>query len=287
MYNIDGFRNNPTLGVDNRYLFFNPKAGLTYRKGWYTAFASFAVANKEPNRDDFEAGAEQQPQHERLYDTELGISYGGKKIKWSASFYNMQYRNQLVLTGRVNDVGAYTRTNAPNSFRRGVELEGTLTYNQWLEVGANLTLSRNRILNFTEFIDDFDGGGQKAIPLGNTALSFSPAIISGGNVVIKGKKSWTITLLPKYIGKQYLDNTQNESRKLPGYFVQDVVGSYSINRWGLKETLFTVAVYNAFNNTYESNGYTFSYLANGMLNTENFYYPMAGINAMVGLTIKL
>lgn len=286
-YNIGGFRDNPALIVNNSWTFFNPKMGFTYRRKNYSAFASVAVANKEPNRDDFEAGTTQQPLPERLYDTEVGMQYAGTSLRWGATFYNMQYRNQLVLTGRVNDVGAYTRSNAPDSYRRGVELEAAYKLTPWLEAGGNLTLSQNRIKNFTEFVDDYDNGGQKTFTKGTTAISFSPALISAGTVAITPLKHVSFILLPKYVSKQYLDNSQNENRTLKPYFVQDLRTEYTIKKSWLKEARFTVAVYNVFNKMYEANGYTFSYFLNNQLTTENFYYPMAGRNFMAGLTVRL
>ncbi len=160
-YTIDGFRDNPGLTVDNKYDFFNPKAGINYNKNGWKAYLSYGVAAKEPNRDDFEAGNTQQPKPEKLNDVELGIERKKANYNWSATLYYMNYKNQLVLTGQINDVGAYTRTNIPKSYRMGVELQGGIKFTSWMNASANLALSKNKVKNFTEYIDDYDNGGQK------------------------------------------------------------------------------------------------------------------------------
>ncbi|MBC7946599.1 MAG: TonB-dependent receptor plug domain-containing protein, partial [Chitinophagaceae bacterium] len=154
-YTIDGFRDHPTITVDSRFNFFNPKAGISYNKNGWKGFASFAVAGKEPNRDDFEANTDQQPKREKLNDLELGFEKSGKRSNLGATMYYMQYRDQLVLTGRINDVGAYTRTNIPKSYRLGIELVGSSIFSSWLNGSANLTLSSNKVLDFVEYIDDY------------------------------------------------------------------------------------------------------------------------------------
>ena len=135
-YNINGFRDNPTLIVNNDYSFFNPKAGISFNKNKWKGYLSFAVANKEPNRDDFEASEIQQPKPERLYDWEAGAEL--VKMKWnvSANIYYMQYKDQLVLTGKINDVGAYTRTNIPESYRAGIELQGVYKFSKWVNAAS-------------------------------------------------------------------------------------------------------------------------------------------------------
>src|SRR5665213_57470 len=160
-YKINGFEDHPDMVVDKNYSFFNPKAGISFNKNDYQVYLSFAVANKEPNRDDFEAGVNQIPKPETLYDTELGIERKDKIFNYGATFYYMDYRNQLVNTGKINDVGAYTRTNAPQSYRAGIELQGGSVLSKWLNISGNISFSRNKIKNFTEYVDDYDNGLQK------------------------------------------------------------------------------------------------------------------------------
>jgi iron complex outermembrane recepter protein len=286
-YTIDGFRDNPGLAINNKYNFFNPKAGIHYNnKGW-NAYLSYGVAAKEPNRDDFEAGNTQQPKAERLQDVELGVERKLSNCNWSATFYYMNYKDQLILTGQINDVGAYTRTNIPKSYRMGVELQGGIKFNSWLNAGANLALSTNKVKNFTEYFDDYDNGGQKTNTYQSTDIAFSPAVVAGANINFSPCKNAELSLLSKYVSKQYLDNTEKNSRSLNAFYVQDVRAIYTIKKKWLKEVNIIAQVNNIFGKKYEPNGYTYSYFVGGETVTENFYFPMAGTNFMIGLNIRL
>ena len=256
------------------------------KKNKWTAYASYSVANKEPNRDDYEAGLLQQPKPEHLHDIEAGIANKHSKRNWSANFYYMRYRDQLVLTGKINDVGAYTRTNIPESYRLGIELEGGLILNPWLRANGNITLSKNRILNFTEYIDDYDNGGQKTINYDEVDIAFSPSVTAAATITLQPMKALTIDLLSKYVGKQYLDNTGNDSRSLDAFFTEDLRAVYSFSKKWLKNADIIFQMNNLFNEMYEPNGYTFSYFYNGQMNTENYYFPMAGRNWMAGINLK-
>lgn len=286
-YAMNGFRNNPTFRVDRSFDFINPKAGISYTFGGLQAYFSYALGNKEPNRDDYEAGVTEQPKHETLHDFELGVEKKLAKASWGATAYYMNYRNQLILTGRINDVGAYTRQNVPNSYRLGLELQGAATFNKWISVNGNVTLSRNKISNATEFIDDYDNGSQKAVVHNNADIAFSPSIVAAAALNIMPVKNLTITLPAKYVGRQYLDNTSDKSRSLDEYYVQDLRVLYTLRNKLTKVISVIAQVNNLFNKQYESNGYTFSYITGGALTTENYYFPMAGTNVMVGLNIKL
>ncbi len=286
-HRINGFEDNPSLIVDKAYTFFNPKAGISYHHNHWLAYASYSVAQKEPNRDDFEANLNQLPKPEKLHDIEVSAENKNKRYSFGVTLYYMKYIDQLVLTGKINDVGSYTRTNIPNSYRLGVELQGGWVANNWLQASANLTLSRNKILNFTEYIDNYDNGDQKVNNYKETDISFSPAVISSGTVTITPVKNTVIDLISKYVGKQYLDNTQNENRKLNSFFTQDARVTYTFKKAWLKNVNVIGQVNNIFNKKYEPNGYTYSYISNNELTTENYYYPMAGTNWMLGLNIKL
>ena len=286
-YNIRGFRDNPAIMIDQQYNFFNPKAGFTYHTNNWTAFASYSIGNKEPNRDDFEASVSEQPKPERLHDVELGIERKDKSFTVGATLYYMKYDDQLVLTGKINDVGAYTRSNIDNSYRLGLELQGRVTINQWLKASANVTLSRNRIKDFSEFVDDYDNGGQKINTYPESDISFSPSVLGGATVTVIPVKKLAIDLVSKYVGTQYLDNTGNEFRKLNAFYTQDIRAAYSFSKGSIKNTDIIFQVNNVFGKKYEPNGYTFSYYYNNQLTTENYYFPMAGINWTVGLNIRL
>lgn len=286
-HQITGFRDNPALQVNEVYTFFNPKAGLTYRRGNWTAFASYAIGNKEPNRDDFEASENEVPQPERLHDLEAGFEQQGRNASFGATVYYMRYKNQLVLTGKINDVGAYTRTNIANSYRLGLELQGGAALTNWLRASGNVTLSRNRVKDFREFIDDYDNGGQESKVYAESDISFSPAVTGAATLSITPLRRLTIDLLSKYVSKQYLDNTGNENRKLDPFFTEDIRLTYSLQKGALKNADLVFLIANAFNKKYEPNGYTFSYIANAQLITENYFFPMAGTTWTVGLNIRL
>ena len=260
--------------------------GLSYSKNNWLAYASFSVANKEPNRDDFEAGLSQQPRPEQLFDWEAGLERKSVRWNWGANIYYMKYRDQLVLTGMINDVGAYTRTNIPNSFRLGLELQGGYQFDKWLRASGNLTLSRNRVLDFTEYIDDYDNGGQQMKAYKGADISFSPAVTGAATITFLPVHALEIDLLGKYVSRQYLDNTGDRNRSLDAYYVQDLRALFSTKKGVLKNLTLIAQVYNLFDRKYEPNGYTFSYFYNNQLTTENYYFPMAGRNYMLGLNLR-
>lgn len=286
-YSMHGFEDNPTIFVDRDFNFINPKAGITYSKNSFQAFLSYALGNKEPNRDDFEAGITHQPKAEALHDFEIGLEKRTVKYGFGATGYYMLYKNQLILTGQINDVGAYTRVNVPNSYRMGLELQGNATITNWINARANLTFSRNKIKGSDEYIDDYDNGGQILIKHQNADISFSPSVISNLTVNVLPVKNAEISLLGKYVSKQYLDNTENINRSLKPYFVQDIRFTYTIKNKLFNECDLIASVFNVFNKKYEPNGYTFSYIYSGKTTTKNYYFPMAGTNFMAGVNIKL
>ncbi|WP_240670985.1 TonB-dependent receptor [Lacibacter luteus] len=287
-HTINGFRKNPSLQSGGNFNFINPKLGISYANGnGWLGFASFSIGNKEPNRDDFEAGVTQKPKHETLYDFEVNIEQRKAQYNWSVTGYYMHYNNQLVLTGKVNDVGGYTRTNAPKSYRAGVELQAGVKPISWFNANANLTLSKNRILNFTEFVDDYDNGGQQENKFASTPLSFSPSAVAGFTLNFIPVKNGEISLLNKYVSRQYLDNTGNDARSINPFYVTDLRLSYQLRFKKVKEVNFNLQLNNLFNRVYETNGYTFGYIYGGQTITENYYYPMAGTNFMAGINIKI
>lgn len=286
-HNMTGFQNNPTLLVNRNFNFFNPKLGITYRKNSWQAFLSYAIGQKEPNRDDFEAGTINQPKAEKLQDVEAGLEYKKSTYQFAANFYYMHYVNQLVLTGQINDVGAYTRFNVPNSYRLGIELQGTWKPSSWLAVGANLSLSRNKIKSFTEYTDNYDSGNQDAVLRNNTDISFSPGTIAGTQLMFYPVKALELGLIGKYVGKQYMDNSQLSRSELKAFATQDLRISYSFNNKTFKQVQLTAQINNLFNKRYEPNGYNYSYTSGGVFYTDNGYYPMAGRNFVVAVNMKL
>lgn len=285
-YNIGGFRDNPSLFTKNKFDFFNPKAGISYYKNGWKLYLSYAIANKEPNRDDFEADKSQQAKPEKLGDFEWGIEKRENKYNWSATIYYMNYKDQLILTGRVNDVGAYTRTNIPESYRAGIELQGSYQFTKWMNASSNIAFSKNKVKNFTEYIDDYDNGGQKVNQYSSTDISLSPSVVGGAILNFLPTEKLEISLLSKYVSKQYLDNTQSNGRSLKAFYVQDIRIIYTLKKKLLKELNIIGQVNNIFGKKYEPNGYTYNYIYNGQLSVNNYYFPMAGTNVMIGVNVK-
>lgn len=284
---MNGFEGNELLNISRQFNFVNPKIGLTYTKNGWNTFLSYAIANKEPNRDDFQASPINQPTHETLHDVELGIEKKYSKSSFGATFYSMSYNNQLVLTGKINDVGAYTRTNIPSSYRMGIELQGETFINSWLNVSGNFSISKNKIKEFTEYIDNYDNGTQETILHSNKDISFSANKIGSAIINFIPSKFITFSLINKYVDKQYLDNTQDEHRKINAFTTQNFRAVFSVKKRLLKEIQFIFQANNLLNKLYEPNGYTFSYIYGGVQSTENYYYPMAGRNFILAVNIKL
>ncbi|MCO5237549.1 MAG: TonB-dependent receptor [Chitinophagaceae bacterium] len=285
-YHLNGFRDNPDLRINNTYNFINPKTGISYSIQNWLAYFSYALANKEPNRDDFEAGATQQPRPETLHDLELGVEQRQYEFNWSATLYYMKYFNQLVLTGKINDVGAYVRTNIPHSYRMGIELQAGWRPAPWLNASGNISLSRNKVKDYTAWYDDYDNGDQKSETFKERDISFSPSVISGTVVSFFPVRQWELSLSGKYVGKQYLDNTQNENRRLKDFYVQDIRSIYTLKDFLFSEINLVVQLNNILNKKYEPNGYTYSYISGGGMINENYYFPMAGRNFMIGVNVK-
>lgn len=296
-YRFDGTNSDlRTITGDQNYKFFNPKFGVSYESGnGQTWYASYAVANREPVRDDFtDNPITELPRPERLNNIEAGVRARSMNLSYGANFYYMDYKDQLILTGQINNVGAYVRDNVAGSYRTGVELQAAYAFSPHWTVGGNIAFSRNKIDEFTAYIDDYstDGAPQQTVTYSNTDIAFSPGIVGAANIDYKPVDNLEISILSKFVDEQYLDNSQHEERKLDAYFVNDLRLRYSVQPKFVKEIEFSLLVNNIFNQLYEPNGYTFSYYLPGEvaggreLVTENYYYPMAGTNFMAGINIK-
>jgi iron complex outermembrane recepter protein len=286
---IDGRDNDlRQLGTDKTYHFFNPKFAVEYKfNSSNTALVSWAVANREPDRSDFtDHSIADVPNHETLYDTELSWVHNTKKWQLQSGFYFMNYKNQLVLTGALNDVGSSLRQNVHKSYRTGMEITSRTNFGD-LFWNANATLSKNKIAHFTETIYDYTNGFDVIEnKFTDVDIAFSPNVILGNELGYKLGKSNSVSLLTKYVGKQYLDNTNNEARKLSAYTSTNLRWSYTPSIKNTKQVAIDLQVNNVFNSLYSSNGYTYSYKYDTLI-TENFLYPQAGLNAMLGLSIVL
>lgn len=281
-------KNLDQLNINDKLNFFNPKFGASYIINAHAnLYASFSVANKEPGRDDYvniEAGS--LPKSERLNNVEAGYRFKNKALSAGVNVYGMFYKDQLVVTGKVNDVGEYYRQNVNKSYRAGLELDLAYTIHSQFSVLANAAISRNKMNNFTGFIDDYDKGGQLVNQYKNTNISFSPNSVIGGELVYNPAKALAISWQSKYVGQQYMDNTQNEARKLKAYWVNNARIAYHMKAKGLKNINIALLANNILNKKYESNGYTYGYFAGGALTTENFYFPQSGTNLMLNLNLK-
>ncbi len=308
-YSFLGFDNDGTnVEQEDKLSFFNPKVGLFYDLNATTnLYASFAVANREPNRSDYtESTPTSRPEHETLYDTELGYKQRFNKAAFSANVYYMLYENQLALSGQINDVGEATRINIADSYRLGLELVGGIELSKGLDFTASATFSQNRIAEFTEYVDNWDTWEQEATIHTDTDLAFSPNIIAAGELeydVLKDKsgQSLKIALLGKHVGQQYIDNTSNENTILDSYFFMDMRINFNIQTKFIKEIGLTFMVRNLLDTRFSSNAWTYRYRSAGYdgrpddpytrLEGDNVYnltgfYPQAGRNYLFGLSFN-
>ena len=287
--------------------FFNPKVGFNYLINNKTSLYAFAgVGNKEPNRDDFtESTPNSRLSHESLLDIELGYRYSSEKVSFAANIYNMQYNNQLILTGELNDVGSAVRVNIPDSYRRGLELTGAFQLMDNLLLKLNATFSENKIAEFNEFVDNWDTGVKDSVNHKNTDIAFSPSIIAGSQLIFTPFKSLEngkldLTLVTKYVGDQFIDNTSSEYAKLESYLVNDFTLSYTVKTKLFKEIVISSWVRNLFNQNYISNAWVYRFNTAGDPTTYDPYansegsnsynqigaFNQAGINFFVGLKLK-
>ena len=268
------------LDVNEKYTFFNPKLGLTYfLKENHNVYASFAIANKEPNRSDIIGNLDNIPTHETLFDIEAGYRLKNDKFVFEWNNYIMLYENQLVLTGDVNDSGAYIKQNVGKSSRIGAEFSFSTELVNRLYWNINTTISSNKV---DEFIEDL---GEVVNEFNNTDISFSPSLIASNSFMYKVGQGFEFELSTKYVGKQYLDNTSNENRSLPAYSYSNLRIGYDWNPSFLGKVKLNGIIYNLLDTKYSSNGYTYSYYA-GEVITENFLYPQAGLHFMLGVNVE-
>ena len=284
-YKVEGTISGPDkFDVDDQFTFFNPKAGLTYTLSQkQNIYFSYAKAQREPNRTDYENGS---PKPEKLNDFELGWRINNEKVRVQTNLYWMEYQDQLVLTGAIDEVGAPIRQNVGKSRRVGLEVDATIQLaDQWL-LKPNLALSSNQNL---DFYFKRDGVLQS---LGKTQLAYSPGVVAGNALVFAPSTRFQVGLLSKYVGKQYMGNIDSENSTLPSYFVSDInfVFTWQPNKW-IKEIQWLTTVNNIFNFKYESNGYFYTYdddwSTSGQITTIEGagYYPQAGIHFLSGVTL--
>jgi iron complex outermembrane receptor protein len=291
-YKIDGIDDDlRDLTQEHNFDFFNPKFGIFYQPANnQELYLSFAVANREPNRSNYtDADPDgKQPTHETLRDWELGYNYNSAKLSFSANYYYMCYKDQLVLTGEINDVGGPIMVNVDKSFRTGIEFQLGVQIANNFQWNGNTTLSINKIKDFTEYIDDWDTWPTEQIAndLGTTDIAFSPNMVANSQFVYSPGENFSIAFISSYVGKQYIDNTSNDDRVLDAYFVNNLKADYKFKTNLFEEITLHFMANNLFNHTYESNAWVYSYVYGGERYKMDGYYPQAGTQFMFGVDFK-
>lgn len=271
-----------------RLEFFNPKFGLSYNlDDKNNVYASVAVGNKEPNRRDFtDSNTGTRPKHENLTDIEFGYRTQQSNFNIGANGFAMLYKNQLINTGKLNEVGGQTRQNVPDSYRIGLELDARWQIVKNFSWSATATLSQSRIKSFTEYVnDDVIEGAFLTFDYNNTNIAYSPKIVASNEFAYSYKNAG-IALVSKYVGKQNLDNTSASDRVLDAFFINDVRLTYNLSLPGVKNVGLNFLVNNIFNVKYEANGGSGAYLSNGDFGRYKYFYPQATRNFLLSLNLK-
>ncbi len=286
-YSFDGLNPDFTEGRQKISLnFFNPKISVNYRPNSLQRIYGYAgMGHKEPVRDDYLAATSaHRPEVESMNDFEAGYEFRNEKLSLSVNLYHMDYASQLVLTGKINDVGEYIRESVKNSSRSGIETQVGYTLSKKIDAKVNFTFSKNRIENYVEYVDK-DDWTQVANTYKNTEIAFSPSLISGGELSYHISKNLIFQFNEKYVGKQYLDNTSASTRQLEAYFLGGLTGKWTIPVKGLQRLEVTMMINNIFDQKYIPSGYTFSYYEGSTRSDYNYYFPQAGRNWMAGIKV--
>lgn len=280
------------LTQKHTFNFFNPKTGINYIfNNKNSIYASFSVVNREPNRDNYtEAGENQRPESERLFDTEIGYRFASKRFTVEINLYNMQYLNQLILTGQTSDIGEPLTVNIPNSYRRGIEISGGVQMSGLLRWDGNFTLSRNKIKHFTEYVNcydtDWNSLPQKTVEHTNTDIAFSANIITN-SIFRFDYRQFNMQFISSYVGRQYIDNTQHTNRSIAPYFVNNVAVNYFWEMQKIHGIAFQLLVSNIFNTQYASNGYMYdTYFYDTQRIDQKRYFPQAGTNLLFTTAVR-
>lgn len=270
-----------------RLAFFNPKFGLNYKLNDKNEFyISLAIGNKEPNRRDFtESSVNTRPKPEHLTDWELGYRLQQSNLNIGLNAFTMIYKDQLINTGKLNDVGGFTRQNVPDSYRAGLELDGSWKISkswQWL---ATASWSKNKIKHFTEYIYDNTDGSLQTFNYNNVDIAYSPSFIASSEMAYQYKK-FGVSLISKYVSRQYFDNSETLNRSLQGYFLNDLRFRLQTQVLGLRNADLNFLIANVFDVKYSSNASTYTELNNGVIDRYNYYFPQATRNFMLSLGLK-
>jgi iron complex outermembrane receptor protein len=282
------------IAQDHRYSFLNPKGGLFYSISQnQDAYLSFSVANREPTRSDFKEAsgdATATPKAETLYDTEVGYKLRTERNIFAVNLYGMIYKDQLVPTGELSDVGYSIMTNVSRSYRAGVELSAGIVPAKFMNWNVNLTLSRNRILGFTEHYVEYNTSdwteSNKSNELGQVNIAYSPSVTGTSDLSFIFSKTLSTHIVSKYVGLQYIDNTMDSERALGPYFVNNLRIDYNPDIKNLKGFELQLLINNILNHSYESNGYGGNWYEDGVEKSWSYYFPQAGINYMFRIGVR-
>jgi len=268
--------------------FFNPKAGITYELNQHSnIYASVAAGNHEPNRSDFiNSSPASRPKAEHLTDFEAGYRIGQPTFGGGINGFYMLYKNQLVLTGALDDVGEAIRTNIKDSYRAGIEANAWVKITQQLAWYANASISQNKVKNFSQFLSNYDTGNTDETQYKKSDIAYSPGFVGASTISYHPLKNAEIAFISKYVARQYLDNTSTLSRSLPAYFVNDVRINYNFKMKGVKNVGIGLLVNNVFSKKYVSDGATYPDIEGGKTVNYNYFFPQAPVNFLASLNLK-
>ena len=288
-YSIDGIHDDlRDLTQNQTFNFINPKGGIFYSLNEaQNLYFSVGVANREPNRSVYrDADTSQTITPERLIDYELGYSYQANKFKVEANLFYMDYKDQFVMTGKINNVGTAIMTNVPKSFRAGIELVAGANIAKIIDWNINATLSQNKIHDFVSYVDNWDTWGQEKEEMGTTDISFSPNAIFNSDFSVSPVKNLRLGLNSSYVSRQYIDNTSNKQRSLDPYFVNNINIYYTLHTSLIKQIDFMLSLNNIFNEKYETNAWVYRYYSSNTEYEMNGYFPQAEFNFSFGINLK-
>jgi len=277
------------ISQNHNFHFINPKAGIYYTVDPNNSmYASIAVSNREPSRSDYkDADPNHQPKSEQLIDYEMGYTLKAPNFALNATVFYMDYNNQLVLTGEINNVGAAIMTNVKKSYRAGLEINGGIEINPNLNWDFNFSFSRNKIKDFNSYVDNWSPPYEQIKEnLGNTSLSFSPSMIAGSTFIFKPSDLFQFRFISKYVSRQFIDNTENDNRSLDPYFINNLLIEYGIKTNFFKKLTARLMINNIFDEKYETNAWVYRYFYGGEEYAMDGYFPQAGINFLAGLSVK-
>ena len=283
---------NQRLDINEKYDFLNPKAGFSWTKDSHRVYGSVAMSHREPERNNFtDNGSYPAPKAEQLMDYELGYTFDGGIFRFGLNAYYMDYKDQFVQTGLLSDIGEHLTTNIKDSYRTGLELQAAIDPTPWLTIEGNAALSKNKIKDFDEVVEDWDNGS-RGIHYDNSTLAFSPSTILNGFVNLH-YKGWQAVWHTNFVSRQYLDNTENEDRSLPSYSTSNLSLSYTLKpKKVMKEAIFGLSFSNLFNKHYAASGWVYSAICDsyGHPNDNRYYQigfiPMAGFTMMGNVTLR-